>query len=63
MSDTIVATHPMWFSTANELGAALKAIANGTFDKQVAPELCQIPAHIAGILYKEGLALSLWTEE
>lgn len=62
MPDVITTKAPKWFSTANALGAGLKAIADGTNeDAQVAPELCQMPAEVAKLLYEEGLALSLWT--
>ena len=54
----LVVKAPKWFSTKSELVAALKEIAAGTFDEQVAPELCQIPPHVAGLLAAELEAIS-----
>lgn len=50
---------PMWATKYEGLVELLKSIGDGTYDSQtIAPELCQIPPHVAKLLAAELEALN-----
>ena len=53
----MVTKAPMWADSLDNLIAILKSIGDGTYDEQKAPELCQIPPHVAKLLAAEITAL------
>lgn len=53
----MVTKAPMWADSLDNLIAILVSIGNGTYDEQKAPELCQIPPHVAKLLAAEITAL------
>lgn len=58
MAEVIKTAAPMWASNYDGLVALLESIGDGTFDSQtIAPELCQIPPHVAKLLAAELVAL------
>ena len=58
MAEVIKTVAPMWADDYDSLVKLLKSIGDGTYDSQtIAPELCQIPPHVAQLLAAELVAL------
>lgn len=57
MPDVIKVKAPMWADTMDNLIAILKSIGDGKSEEVKAPELCQIPPHVAKLLAAELTAL------
>lgn len=58
MAEVIKTAAPMWAEDYDSLVELLESIGDGTYDSQtIAPELCQIPPHVAKLLAAELVAL------
>ncbi len=58
MAEVIKTAAPMWAENYDILVKLLESIGDGTYDSQtIAPELCQIPPHVAKLLAAELAAL------
>lgn len=58
MAKVIKTAAPMWADDYDNLVELLESIGDGTYDSQtIAPELCQIPPHVAKLLAAELVAL------
>lgn len=58
MAEVIKTAAPMWANDYDSLVELLESIGDGTYDSQtIAPELCQIPPHVAKLLAAELVAL------
>ena len=59
MAEEVIKTAaPMWAADFDNLVELLESIGNGTYDSQIiAPELCQIPPHVAKLLAAELVAV------
>lgn len=58
MAEVTKPAAPMWADNYDSLVKLLESIGNGTYDSQtIAPELCQIPPHVAKLLAAELVAL------
>lgn len=58
MAEVIKPVAPMWANDYAGLVKLLESIGDGTYDSQtIAPELCQIPPHVAKLLAAELVAL------
>lgn len=58
MAEVIKTAAPMWAEDYDGLVELLESIGDGTYDSQtIAPELCQIPPHVAKLLAAELVAL------
>lgn len=58
MAEVIKTAAPMWAEDYASFVKLLESIGDGTYDSQtIAPELCQIPPHVAKLLAAELAAL------
>lgn len=58
MAEVIKTVAPRWANDYDSLVKLLESIGDGTYDSQtIAPELCQIPPHVAKLLAAELAAL------